>query len=98
VGENSGALEDDADNAALSAFRANNEETFPIAVADALIAGENPVKVYRLHRGMKQPGLAEACGVSVPYLSQIETGKCRPNSGVLKKLADALSVSVDDLI
>ena len=91
-------LEDDRDNATLSAFRANGEETFPIAVADALIAGENPVKVYRQHRNLKQGALADSCGVSIPYLSQIETGKRRPSAGVLKTLAEALSVSVDDLI
>jgi DNA-binding XRE family transcriptional regulator len=91
-------IEDGEDNAALSAFRANGEETFPIAVADALIAGVNPIRVYRQYRAMTQQELAEKCGVAVPYLSQIETGKRHPSTDVIKKIADALSVSVDDLI
>ncbi len=91
-------IEDQEDEAALSVFHANGEETFPVAIADALIAGANPIRVYRQHRAMTQRVLAEKCGVAVPYLSQIETGKRRPSTDVVKKIADALSVSVDDLI
>jgi DNA-binding XRE family transcriptional regulator len=90
-------LEGREDVAALEAFRRDKEETFPIAVADALIAGENPVLVYRKHRGMTQVDLAGQCDIAVPYLSQIENGKRKASAAVLRKLAEALSVSMDDL-
>jgi DNA-binding XRE family transcriptional regulator len=91
-------IEDAEDNAAAEAFHRNRVETFPISVADALVAGENPVRIFRKHRGMTLAAVAERCGIAVPYLSQIETGKRKASSDVLKKLAEALAVSVDDLI
>ena len=92
------ALEDAADAAALAAFDADPKETFPIAVADALIAGVHPVRVFREHRKMAQAALAQAAEIAVPYLSQIETGKREPSVAVLRRLAQALGVTADDLI
>jgi DNA-binding XRE family transcriptional regulator len=91
-------LDDAQDNAALDAFRHNQEETFPIHVADALLAGENPVRVLRLYRKMVQAEVADQCGIATPYLSQIETGKRKASSAILKKLSVALRVSMDELI
>ena len=54
--------------------------------------------MYREHRGLSQKTLADAAGIAVPYLSQIETRKREPSTDVLKRLAAALRVSVDDLI
>ena len=91
-------LEDAEDNAALEEFRRNPRETFPMSVANALVAGENPVRVFRKHRKLSGSEIAERCGIAAPYLSQIETGKRKASAEVLKKLAEALGVSVDDLI
>jgi DNA-binding XRE family transcriptional regulator len=91
-------LEDAQDNTALESFRRNSEETLPISVAEALIAGDNPVRVFRKHRKMTLADVADKCGIATPYLSQIETGKRNASADVLKKLADALAVAVDDLI
>jgi DNA-binding XRE family transcriptional regulator len=91
-------LVDAQNNAALDTFRHNQEETFPIQVADALLAGKNPVRVFRLYRKMVQAVLADQCGIATPYLSQIETGKRKASSDILKKLSAALHVAVDDLI
>ena len=91
-------LEDASDIAAFERFLAAGEETFPAAVVDALIAGEHPVKVYRERRQMTQRDLAEIVGIAIPYLSQIEGRKREPSTDVLKKLAGALKVTVDDLI
>src|SRR5271155_750496 len=73
-------LEDAADNAALDDWRNNPTETFPVDIADALIAGENPFRVFRRHRGLSQTDLARSAGISVPYLNQIEAGKRRPST------------------
>lgn len=73
------------------------EETFPIEVADRLLAGENPVKVYRNLRGMTQNQLAAAVKIHAVYLSQIETGKRTGSLKTLTAIADALNVAVDDL-
>ena len=80
--------------------RAKSEggESFPLAVAEQLLAGQNPVGVYRKYRGMAQSELAGAAGINVVYLSQIETGKRTGSAKTLAALAKALKVRVDDLL
>ena len=41
--------------------------------------------------------LAEAAGVSNPYLSQIERGLRKPSAGVLQSIASALQISAETL-
>jgi transcriptional regulator with XRE-family HTH domain len=54
---------------------------------------------YREDRGWTQAVLAEQAGVSKPYLSELEGGAGRRPSGqILLKLADALGVTVADLL
>ncbi|MCY4610436.1 MAG: helix-turn-helix transcriptional regulator [Gammaproteobacteria bacterium] len=77
---------------------AAEEESFPIGVADRLLAGENAVKVYRGYRGMTQRNLAEAAGINAVYLSQIERGKRTGSARTLAAIAGALGISVDSLI
>ena len=73
------------------------EESFPIEVADRLLSGENPIKVYRRLRGLTQNQLASAVKIHAVYLSQIETGKRTGSLKTLAAIADALNVAVDDL-
>ena len=73
------------------------EESFPIAVVDRLLAGENAVRVYRGYRGITQKQLAEATGIKASYLSQIEKGRCTGSPKTLATIAEALCVDVDAL-
>ena len=75
-----------------------DEESFPIDVADRLLAGENAVKVYRVHRGITQKQLAHEVGINTVYLSQIETGRRTGSTQTLAKLARSLNVDLEDLI
>ncbi|MCB0113952.1 MAG: helix-turn-helix transcriptional regulator [Caldilineaceae bacterium] len=77
---------------------ADGEELIPSEVVFALVHGENPVRVWRRHRGLTQDELAAEAGISKSYLSQIESGKRQGTATVLAALAQALHVSVDDLI
>ena len=77
---------------------ASNDESFPIEVVDQLLAGQNPISVYRNYRGLTQNELAAAAGINAVYLSQIETGKRTGSAKTLAVLAKALQVTVDDLI
>lgn len=90
--------EEDEDVAAYDAARARDEESFPEEVAARLIAGENPVKVFRTYREWTQQELAENIGTTAPYLSQIETGRRTGSVKLLHRLADALQVELDDLV
>ena len=50
-------------------------ESFPVEVADRLLAGEKAVRVYRDPRGMTQKQLAKSAGINVLCLAQIERGR-----------------------
>jgi DNA-binding XRE family transcriptional regulator len=77
---------------------ASNDESFPIEVVDQLLAGQNPISVYRNYRGLTQNELATAASINAVYLSQIETGKRTGSAKTLAALAKALQMTVDDLI
>lgn len=94
--------QDALDIADYQAFKAKlasgEEELVPSAVLDRLLAGENPVRVWRETRGMTVKDLAAAAGVSAPYLSQIESGLREGGVATLKKLAAALRLRIDDIV
>ncbi|XYD11570.1 helix-turn-helix transcriptional regulator [Methylobacterium sp. NMS12] len=96
------AAEDGADRAAVVEFRrlyaAGEEELVPAAVVDRLLSGENRVRVWREHRRMKAGALAEAASIGQAYLSQIETGKREGTVETYRKIAEALRISLDDLL
>jgi DNA-binding XRE family transcriptional regulator len=77
---------------------ADGEELVPSEVTYAILDGTNPVRVWREHRGLTQQQLAEAVGISVPYLSQLESGKRRGSAEVLAAIAKALDLSLDDIV
>ncbi len=87
-----------SDEALYDQAKAEGGESFPAGVADRLLAGENPIRVYRDHRGMTQGDLAAAAGIHPVYISQIETGRRTGSTRTLAAIAEALGVTVDDLI
>ena len=76
----------------------SGEELIPSEVMYAILDGENPIRVWREHRGFSQQQLAEKAGISKPYLSQIETGKRTGTTDVLSSIADALKLGLDDIV
>jgi DNA-binding Xre family transcriptional regulator len=86
------------DAAATAAYqRTRDQEYVPISVIDRLIARENPVRVWREHRGHSLRQLAERAGIGIGYLSQIENGERKGTVETLKKIAAALDVDLDDV-
>lgn len=86
------------DAAAKAAYeRTRDEETVPFALVDRLLANENPVKVWREHRGLTLTALASKAGIGKGYLSQIERGTRQGPIATMQKLAGALDVDLDDL-
>jgi DNA-binding Xre family transcriptional regulator len=96
------AAEDAADRAAVRRFRkalaAGEEERIPSEVANSILDGENPIRVWRKHRGMTILALAQKVGIGSAYLSQMETGKREGTVGTLRRIANGLGVALDDLI
>jgi DNA-binding XRE family transcriptional regulator len=95
VNELAEIIEDAAAQAAYE--RTRDEETVPLALVDRLLANENPVKVWREHRGLTLTALASKAGIGKGYLSQIERGTRQGPVMTMQKLAAALNVDLDDL-
>lgn len=74
------------------------DELVPGEVVDRLLAGENPVKVWREHRGLTQAGLADQADLSQSYVAMIERGERTGRIDALRKIAAALRVDLDDLV
>ena len=74
------------------------EELVPSEVTYAILDGANPIRVWREHRGLTQQRLAETVGISVPYLSQIESGKRKGRVAVLAAIAEELGLSLDEVV
>ena len=92
-------LEDIQDfDRAMLAIEQGSEELVPAEMVNRILDGENPIRVWREHRGLSASQLAEACGVTGSAISQIESGKRKPSIDTLKAMATALNVDVDDLL
>jgi len=93
-------LMEDMDDVALFDRAKSLDDGFrvPAAVLDAELAGDHPVKAWRDYRRLTQEALANAAGLSKPYLSQIESRKRGGSIDVLQSLADALNVPLELLL
>lgn len=95
------AAEDADDVAAYDRIKqriaAGEEELVPLDIVNRILDGENKVRVWREHRGMTARELAGRSGVSGAYLSQIETGARDGSVDVMKRIAEALRVNLDDI-
>jgi len=83
---------------AKNSIASGDEELIPASVVNALADGGNPIKVWREYRELTQQKVAEEIGISIPFVSQLETGKRKASIDVLKKLALLLKVDIDDLV
>lgn len=80
------------------ALARSEERLIPSAIADRLIDGESPLRVWRNARGLTQAALAKKAGMSQAMISGIERGTRTGDVKTLKSLAEALDLKVDDLI
>lgn len=91
-----------ADLAAIADYRKKlaqgTEEAIPEEFANRLMDGENPVRVYRELRRLTAKELAERTNISSAFLSEIETGKKDGGIATLKRIAQELKVTLDDLV
>jgi len=84
---------------AMHELDAGQDELVPAEVAKRLVGSkESPLKVWREFRGMTQEQLAEQAGISQGQVALIESRKREGKVSVLKGLANALNVDLDDLV
>lgn len=87
-------------DAAADAIRSemNRLALIPSDVVHRIAGGEHPVRVWRLHRGLKAVELAREAGISPGYLSEIETAKKDGTFRTMALIAKTLGVRLDDLM
>ena len=90
--------EDAEDIRALLKAAKHDGERFPHAFVKELINSQQPLPVWRKYRGLSQQELADSSGVAQAYIAQIESGKKEGSIKTLKKIATALSITLDDLV
>jgi DNA-binding XRE family transcriptional regulator len=66
--------------------------------AARVLNGESLITVYRTRQGITQLALARKAGVSQTYLNDLERGRKPGSASMLKKIADALGISMDVLV
>ena len=77
--------------------KAQPSRVIPGVVLNAILDGVNPIRAFREHRNLSQQTLANQASLSVPYLSQLETGRRKGSVATLRKLAELLDAAVDIL-
>ena len=96
------AAEDAADIAGVAGFEerlaTGQEELVPASMVDRMLNGESPLRVWREYRGLTATALADKAGIAQSYVSQIETGRRDGTVDTYRRLAEALGVSIDDLV
>jgi DNA-binding XRE family transcriptional regulator len=97
--EDSELLQDIQDyDSAKAALERGDDELIPSEVVHAILDGENPIRVWREYRRMSQRETAEQAGISVPYLSQLETNRRKGSLDVLSAIAKVLQASLENIV
>lgn len=96
------ASEDTADAAiarrVMARIKSGEEKTLTSAEVDELLASKTPLAFYRKRAGLTQAALAKSAGIAQGFLSEIEAGHKSGDIQTLRKIADALQLSLDDLV
>jgi ribosome-binding protein aMBF1 (putative translation factor) len=75
----------------------SNQDRIPLAVVKRLLDDENPLKVWREHRGLTQQALADAAGLPQSTIARLESGERKGAVDQMRKLAGALGINLDTL-
>ena len=77
---------------------AGESALYPFEIAERLLDGCHPVRVFREYRGLGLRQLAKAACVSASYLSEIESGEKPGSVEFMCRVAAVLEVSLDLLV
>jgi DNA-binding XRE family transcriptional regulator len=78
--------------------REAGEEYLPAEMVHRMVDGENALRVWRQYRNFSLSALAEASSINKATISQLENGKAFGRPATWRALADALKVTVDDIL
>lgn len=83
---------------AMSALARGDEERLTAAEALELADAQTPLAFWRRKRGLTQTELARRANVAQSTLASMETGARTGTVTVLKRVAGALGVRIEDLV
>ncbi len=91
---------DDAVDAAVAKRILEDPKTewVPGEVVERLVEGQNPIRVWREHRGLSQAALAARAKLPQQTISMLENGRRKGTLDQVRRLAEALGVGLDDLV
>jgi DNA-binding XRE family transcriptional regulator len=64
----------------------------------AALAAPTPVAFWRVKRGLTQRQLGQTVGVSQSYVADLEAGRSKGETALIKRLAQALHLRMEDLV
>jgi helix-turn-helix protein len=70
----------------------------PIAVANRIANGENPIRVIREWQDITQLYLSMKTNIGQGYISDLENGRRKGTTAALKEIARVLKVPIDVLV
>jgi DNA-binding XRE family transcriptional regulator len=96
-------LAEDAEDIAAGArieakLAAGQEELLTLDEVDALLAAPTPLAFWREKRKIRLDELAKRVGAEPDLLTEVEQGECVADVFLYRRLAEALRVTIDDLI
>jgi DNA-binding XRE family transcriptional regulator len=94
---------EDAEDAAVARavvarIAAGTEEMLTTEEVNALLAATTPLAFWRKKRGLTQAALAAEAGVAQGYISELEAGRKTGDVMVLRRIANALRITLEDLV
>jgi predicted transcriptional regulator len=93
-----GKLEDAEDLEAVRAVESDpNQDRIPLEVVKRLLEDENPLKVWREHRGLTQQALAHAADLPQSTVARLESRERKGTVAQMRRLAGALKINLDTL-
>lgn len=82
----------------LKALDVGDEETLSTQEMLELFDAQTPLAFWRRKRGFTQADLGRQIAVSQSYIASLESGKRKGDPVHFRKLAEALGVSMEDLV
>lgn len=83
---------------AYDAATIETRDCLPQNLMKRLLNSPNPLVVFREWRGFNQSSLARTSGVNRVQIADIEAGRKKGSVDTLRKLANTLEISLDDLV
>ena len=71
---------------------------FPNDVVKANVRGDCLIKAWREYLGLTQDELAAKTNLKQPALARLEKPDANPRKSILKKIADAMEITIEQLI